>query len=66
MTSSQPTRHRGAIAVVGVVVLALVIAGAAGLWYLFFRPAGPAPVSLASLPPVAAASADPTAAASAG
>ncbi len=52
--------------VVGVVVLALVIAGAAGLWYLFFRPAGPAPVSLASLPPVAAASADPSAAASAG
>jgi polyisoprenoid-binding protein YceI len=35
-------------------ILALValIAAGAGVWYLFFRPAGPAPVSLASLPPV--------------
>ncbi len=65
MTASQPTRSRGPAIVVGVIFLALVIAAAAGLWYLFFRPAGPAPVSLASLPPVAAASADPTAATSA-
>src|SRR6478736_5463144 len=63
MTANQPTRSRGPAIVVGVIFLALVIAAAAGLWYLFFRPAGPAPVSLASLPPVAAASAsaDPTA-----
>ncbi len=35
-------------------ILALValIAAGAGVWYLFFRPAGPAPVSLASLPPI--------------
>jgi polyisoprenoid-binding protein YceI len=54
MTSAQPSRPRGAIVVIGVVVLAVAIAGAAGLWYLFFRPAGPAPVSLASLPAVTA------------
>ena len=52
MSASQPTRSRGPAIVVGVIFLALVIAAAAGLWYLFFRPAGPAPVSLASLPPV--------------
>ena len=70
MTTARPNRTRGAAIVIGVLVLAVAIAGAAGLWYLFFRPAGPAPVSLASLPPVAAsqstdgssaASADPTA-----
>ena len=69
MTTARPDRNRGAAIVIGVLVLAVAIAGAAGLWYLFFRPAGPAPVSLASLPPVTAsqstdgstaASADPT------
>ncbi len=64
MTADQPTNPRGPAIVVGVIILALVIVAAAGLWYLFFRPAGPAPVSLASLPPVAAASADPTTSAS--
>ena len=54
MTSARPTRTRGAIVVIGVVGLAVAIAAAAGLWYLFFRPAGPAPVSLASLPAVTA------------
>lgn len=54
MTTARPNRTRGAIVVVAVLVLAVAIAGAAGLWYLFFRPAGPAPVSLASLPPVTA------------
>src|SRR4029079_1577793 len=54
MTSARPTRTRGAMVVIGVVVLGVAIAGAAGLWYLFFRPAGPAPVSLASLPAVTA------------
>ena len=55
MTTPQPTtRPRGAIIAIGVVALAVAIAGAVGLWYVFFRPAGPAPVSLASLPPVTA------------
>jgi polyisoprenoid-binding protein YceI len=66
MTTPQPTtRPRGAILVIGVLVLAVAIAGAAGLWYLFFRPAGPAPVSLASLPAVTATQPadDPTASA---
>jgi polyisoprenoid-binding protein YceI len=54
MTTARPTRTRGAIVVIGIVGLAIAIAGAAGLWYLFFRPAGPAPVSLASLPAVTA------------
>jgi polyisoprenoid-binding protein YceI len=64
MTASQPTKSRGPAIVVGIIFAALILAGLAGLWYLFFRPAGPAPVSLGSLPPVAAASADPTTAAS--
>ncbi len=50
---------------IGALALAIAIAGAAGLWYLFFRPAGPAPVSLASLPAVTATqpAADPAASA---
>jgi polyisoprenoid-binding protein YceI len=36
-------------------VLAAVVAGGVGLWYLFFRPGGPPPVSLASLPPASSA-----------
>ncbi len=54
MTTARPTRTRGAIVVIGVIVLAVAIAAAAGLWYLFFRPAGPAPVSLGSVPAVTA------------
>jgi polyisoprenoid-binding protein YceI len=54
MTSARPTRTRGAIVAIGVIGVAVAIAAAAGLWYLFFRPAGPAPVSLASLPAVTA------------
>jgi polyisoprenoid-binding protein YceI len=54
MTPARSTRTRGAIVVIGIVVLAVALAGAAGLWYLFFRPAGPAPVSLGSLPAVTA------------
>jgi polyisoprenoid-binding protein YceI len=57
MTSSPtPSRSRRgpilALGLIGVLVLA-----AAGAWYLFLRPSGPAAVSLESLPPVAAASA---------
>jgi polyisoprenoid-binding protein YceI len=65
MTTTRPTRSRGAAIVIAVIVLAVAIAGAAGLWYLFFRPAGPAPVSLASLPPVSASQAAETPASSA-
>lgn len=49
------TSRRGPL--VAIVVLVAVVAGAAGLWYLFFRPAGPAPVSLGTTPPIAAATA---------
>ena len=51
MTTSGPNRFPWAL--VGIAVVALAILGAAGLWYLFFRPAGPPPVSLATLPPTA-------------
>ena len=54
MTTPAPSRaRRGPI--VAVVALVVVVAGAAGLWYLFFRPAGPAPVSLGSTPAATAA-----------
>src|SRR5437773_8359159 len=40
--------------------LILVVAiGGGGLWYLFLRDAGPAPVSLATLPPGTTSSSDP-------
>jgi polyisoprenoid-binding protein YceI len=50
MTSRTPARRRGLLAIAVIIALA-VVAGSGGLWYLFFRPAGPAPVSLASQPP---------------
>jgi polyisoprenoid-binding protein YceI len=58
MTTPATTRPRGPILVIaGVVVLAVVlVATVGGLWYLFFRPTGPAPVSLATLPRSAAGS----------
>jgi len=40
-------RSRGTTAVLAA-ALVVVLAGGAGLWYLFFRDAGPAPVSLGS------------------
>jgi polyisoprenoid-binding protein YceI len=56
MTTPAATRSRGPIlAIAGLIAVVLVVA-AGGLWYLFFRPAGPAPVSLATLPPSAAGS----------
>ena len=57
-TTPAPSRRGPLLTIAAIVVLA--IAGA-GLWYLFFRPAGPAPVSLGSAAPtlVAEATADP-------
>jgi polyisoprenoid-binding protein YceI len=61
MTPQSPSSRRGpVIAVIAIVVLAVAIGGA---WYLFFRPAGPAPVSLGSAAPtVTAPAAEATAA----
>ena len=58
MTSTPAPSRRGPILTVAAIVI-LAIAGV-GLWYLFFRPAGPAPVSLGSATPtqVAQATAD--------
>ncbi len=53
MTSTRPPSRRGPI--IGVVVLAVVVVAAAGGWYLFFRPGGPAPVSLGTASPSAPA-----------
>jgi polyisoprenoid-binding protein YceI len=50
--TASPSRRGPVVAIVAIVV---VIAAAAGLWYLFFRPAGPAPVSLGTTPPATAA-----------
>ncbi|HEY3336539.1 MAG TPA: YceI family protein [Candidatus Limnocylindrales bacterium] len=59
------SRRTGLLALGALIV---VVGGAAGLWYLFFRPAGPAPVSLGSTPvatPASSASASGTAQSSA-
>jgi polyisoprenoid-binding protein YceI len=55
MTAKPSPSRRGPILAV-VAVLALVAAGA-GLWYLFLRPAGPAPVALGTPAPTTAANA---------
>jgi polyisoprenoid-binding protein YceI len=52
MTAPQPSSRR--MPLLAIAALAVLVAAAAGLWYLFFRPAGPAPVSLGTLPPIAA------------
>lgn len=59
---------RRTVVVVGsaVVIVALILAGAYGIWYLFLRPAGPAAVDTTSVPvPSIAAAASPTTAAGA-
>jgi polyisoprenoid-binding protein YceI len=48
--------------VLGALLLAALAVGAFGLWYLFFRPSGPAAVADASLPPVPSTTASPAAA----
>ena len=64
MTAPQPaTSRRGPLLAIAAIVI-LAVAGI-GLWYLFFRPAGPAPVSLGSTTPNEVASASAVAAASA-
>jgi polyisoprenoid-binding protein YceI len=57
MQTPQPTRSVGSSRrtipfVLGALVLAALAVGVFGLWYLFFRPSGPAAVADASLPPV--------------
>ena len=52
MTAPQPTSRRGPL--LAVIALAVVLAAAAGTWYLFLRPSGPAPVALGSTPPASA------------
>jgi polyisoprenoid-binding protein YceI len=55
MTAPQPaSSRRGPLLAIAAIVI--VAAAGIGLWYLFFRPAGPAPVSLGSTTPTAAAS----------
>ena len=50
MTTQPASSRRGPVlAVLAILVLAVAIAGA---WYLFLRPAGPAPVSLGTAPAV--------------
>jgi hypothetical protein len=50
MTAPQPAAsRRGPLLAIAAIVI-LAVAGI-GLWYLFFRPAGPAPVSLGSTTP---------------
>jgi polyisoprenoid-binding protein YceI len=46
MTAKPTSSRRGPI--LAIVLIAILAVGVAGLWYLFFRPAGPAPVSLGS------------------
>jgi polyisoprenoid-binding protein YceI len=50
MTPTPPSR-RGPILGAAALVAAVAIGAGAGAWYLFFRPAGPPPVSLATLAP---------------
>jgi polyisoprenoid-binding protein YceI len=61
MSAQRSMPRRGPILIV--VAIGVLAIGAAGLWYLFFRPAGPAPVALGNTPtqaPTAGAAADPT------
>jgi polyisoprenoid-binding protein YceI len=49
MTTPRGTIRRAPV--LGVVLIAIAVLGGAGLWYLFFRPSGPPPVSLGSMAP---------------
>ncbi len=50
MTASTSTSRRRPLVVVGALVILAV--AVAGIWYLFFRPSGPAPVALGTAAPV--------------
>lgn len=67
MTVQRPPSRRGPI--LAIVALAIIAIAAGGVWYLFLRPGGPAPVSLGTAKPAApaqsAAAPTPTAAAGA-
>ena len=53
MTTPRTTSRRAPI--LGVVLIAVAVLGGAALWYVFFRPSGPPPVSLGSMAPATAA-----------
>lgn len=59
MTTQPASSRRGPV--IAVIAIAVIVAAVAGAWYLFLRPAGPAPVSLGSAAPtVTAPAARPT------
>jgi polyisoprenoid-binding protein YceI len=62
--SSRPSR-RPLAALGAVVLIAVVAAGAYGVWYLFLKPSGPAAIADATLPPVPSSTAAAVASASA-
>ncbi len=51
MTPTQAPSRRGPLLAIGAIAIVVVLA--AGLWYLFLRPSGPAPVALGTTPPAA-------------
>jgi polyisoprenoid-binding protein YceI len=61
-SSPRPASNRTIRTLLAAILLVAVGAGAFGLWYLFFRPSGPAAVADASLPPVPSLSSAPLAA----
>ena len=59
-------RRNVVVVAVALAIVALILAGGYGIWYLFLRPAGPAAVTSTSVPvPSVAAAASPTSAAGA-
>ncbi len=61
--SRQPATATGSgrsplVYLIAILVVAALIAGGYGIWYLFLRPAGPAAVADATLPPVPGVSGD--------
>lgn len=53
MTTPRTTSRLGPI--LGVALIVVAVLGGAALWYVFFRPSGPPPVSLGSMVPATAA-----------